>query len=189
MDPRLSRALTFVLFPFFFVGFVAIIAFRICVLPLAAPALPPGTSVPSRKQRLGRTIAHVLGVILLPLNTVVFLVMLVGVAMLTLLGITPRSLRARREAKRRGPAAYAERPWAARDAEDRRNLLMGLTVSAWVGLPMGGIAAALLAPTSWGGHGWWVVTAFVLGIPLLSIPVLLLFGGRAMDSWTSPYSS
>lgn len=189
MHPRLSRALTFVILPFFFVGFVTIIAFRVFVLPLAMPTSAPGTSVPSWKQRLGRAVAHVLGVVLLPVNLVLFPVMLVGIALLTLLGITPRSLRARREAKARGAAAYAERPWAARDAEDRRNLLMGLTVSAWAGLPIGGIAAALLAPTSWGGHGWWVVTAFVLGIPLLAIPVLLLFGGRMMDSWASPYSS
>jgi hypothetical protein len=189
MHPRLSRALTFVIFPFFFVGFVAIIALRVFVLPLAMHTSAPGTSVSSWKQRLGRPIVRVLSVILLPLNLVLFPVMLVGIAALTLLGITPRSLRARRAAKARGPAAYAERPWAARDAEDRRNLLMGLTVSAWAGLPIGAIAAALLAPTSWGGHGWRVVTAFVLGMPLLSIPVLLLFGRRAMDSWSDPGST
>ncbi|HET7188534.1 MAG TPA: hypothetical protein VFI52_10280 [Gemmatimonadaceae bacterium] len=189
MHPRLSRALTFVIFPFFFVGFVAIVAFRICILPLDMPASAPGTSVPSWKLRLGRTIAHVVRVVLLPLNLVLFPVMLVGVAMLTILGITPRSLRARREAKARGPAAYAARPWASRDAEDRRNLLMGLTVSAWAGLPVGGIAAALLAPTSWGGHGWWVVASCIVGTQLLSIPIMLLFGGRVMDSWTSPGSS
>lgn len=189
MHPRLSRALTFVIFPFFFVGFVAIIAFRVCILPLIMPASAPGTSVLSWKGRLGRAIAHVMRVILLPLNLVLFPVMLVGIAMLTLLGITPRSLRARRAAKARGPAAYAERPWATRDAEDRRNLLMGLAVSAWVGLPIGGIAAALLAPTAWGGHGWWVVAACLMGTQLLSIPVMLLFGGRAMESWTGPYSS
>ena len=189
MNPRLSRALTFVIFPFFFVGAVAIIAFRVGVLPLVMPTSAPGASVSSWKQRLGRAVAHVLSVILLSLNLLLFPVMLVGVAMLTLLGITPRSLRARRAAKARGPAAYAERPWAARDAEDRRNLLIGLTVSAWAGLPIGGIAAALLAPTSWGGHGWWVVASCIVGTQLLSIPILLLFGGRVMDSWTSPYSS
>lgn len=186
MQTRVRRVALPIVYPFLWVGVVSVIGVRMLVPGVGASGAVghgAGTSAPGLIRRIVR---HAGAIVSAPLSLVLFPALLAGMVLLTVAGWSPRGRAAR--AARRGVAPLDEATalWIARDGEDRRQILVGLTIAAMMESIVGAAAGAFASLASWRGNAAHLALAVGIGATLLGALATVVFGSRAFGAWERP---